>query len=115
VLAPSQAMAERLLAGTALKIQGGPLAQKRPLGSAVYFNWPALVDAVVPWVEASMTIQLSPPGGGAPPPADEILKQVRTVARVLKCFRGYTSATYNEDGVWVTHGESVYRDLPGGG
>jgi hypothetical protein len=123
VLAPSQAMAERLLTPMSLKVEGGPLAEKRPLGAAAYFNWPALVDAVVPWVELGFAIQSPPPPpragapGAAAPPAglDDVLKQVRTVARVLKCFRGYTSATYNDGGVWVTHGESVFHDLPGGG
>ena len=40
-----------------------------------------------------------------------MLKQVRTVLKVLKVFKGTTSATYYEDGMQVTHSESVIRDL----
>jgi hypothetical protein len=120
VLAPSHAMAERLLAATPLRAEGGPLGKKRPLGSAAYFNWPALVDAALPWVEMGVqrTAQLRAPGEDDQPAgkaaSEDILKQVRTVARVLKCFRGFTSATFQQDGVWVTHAESVFQDLPGG-
>jgi hypothetical protein len=48
---------------------------------------------------------------GARKAKEDLLKQVRVVLRVLKSFRGSASATYREDGVWVTHGETVIRDL----
>ena len=45
------------------------------------------------------------------PSLEDILKQVRTGIEVLKCFRGYTSATYFEDKALVTHGLAVFEDL----
>jgi len=112
VIAVSAEHAERLLARKPLKIEGGPLADsKRPLAGATYFNWPAFVDAVGPWVmfgvEKSGLVRMF--GEGAETKTD-ILKQVRTVLDVLKVFRISTSATYIEDGVLITHSEMVIRD-----
>jgi hypothetical protein len=42
-----------------------------------------------------------------PNSADQIL----TVLEILKCFSGYASITYAEDGVFITHHESVWQDL----
>ena len=53
----------------------------------------------------------APIPGGVGLDKDSILKQVRTVLSVLKCWRGVTSATYREGGALVTHSESVYHDL----
>ena len=52
-------------------------------------------------------------GGANPGPFTwhDIIRQARTVMDVLKCFRGYSSVTYVEDKVTVTHGESVFKDL----
>jgi hypothetical protein len=103
--------AERLLKPTPLKVDGGPLSDaKKPLIGAVYFNWPALVDAAAPWVEIathSILDKQDVPEKGR----DEILDQVRTVLTVLKVYRGTTSATYLEDGAVVTHSETVIKDL----
>jgi hypothetical protein len=110
----SLAHAERLLASKPLKVDGGPLADRdRPLTGAMYFNWPGVVDAVAPWVEYATNRALDDQlGPGAPPKArEDVLKQVRTVLDVLRCWRGATAATYLEDGALVTHSESVYRDL----
>lgn len=117
VIAPSTSMAERILADRPLKVQGGPLAERRPLGAAAYFNFPALVDAASPWVDLGLHVVIvrGGPGGDEDKPpkgqAEEVKKQVQTVKRVLKCFKGYTSATFQQDGVWVTHGESRVQDF----
>ncbi len=110
----SHAHAERLLTPTPLKVRGGPLADaQRPLSGAVYFDWPALVDAATPWIEMGVPYYLEAVAGDKPPAKEQqsILDQVRTVLEVLKCFRGYTSCTYLEDKVWVTHGEMVFQDI----
>ncbi len=114
VLTLSQEHTDRLLTPTPLKVDGGPLADtKRPLAGAAYLDWPALVDTVAPWVEFGVKMRAAQDGGdNADKEADEILKQARTVIDILKCFRGYQSATYVEDKALVTHGEAVYRDLP---
>ena len=108
----SHAHAERLLTPTPLKVDGGPLADlRKPLAGALYFNWPALVDTLTPWAEFGATAILD--SKDVPKDAHaEILGQVRTVLEVLKVYRGTTSATYLEDGVTVTHYETVIKDLP---
>jgi hypothetical protein len=114
VLTLSVEHAERLLAATPLKVEGGPLANaKRPLAGASYFSWAALVDTLSPWVMFGLEQARAAnalPGGGDEKQAEEIFKQVRTVLDVLKAFRVSTSATYLEEGVLVTHSETIVRD-----
>jgi hypothetical protein len=107
----SRAHTDRLLKATPVKYETGPLAnlKDKPLASASAFSWTALVDAATPWIEFGVSAANLPP---VPPgPDGDVLKQVRTVLKVLKVFRGTTSATYYEDGMMVTHSESVIRDL----
>jgi hypothetical protein len=111
VLSLSRAHSGRLLRPTPLKVEGSLLAdiKTRPLASASGFNWPALVDTLAPWIELAITssnVPNFPPG-----PDGDVMKQVRTVLEVMKVFRGTYSATYYEDGVLVTHSESILRDL----
>jgi hypothetical protein len=113
VLALSRAHALRLLRPQPLKVEGGPLADPRkPMGRAVYFDFAGLVDGLTPWVEFAIKMGVTVPEGQDPEKVHKpILEQARTVLQVLKCFKGYSSASYFEDGVLVTHGESVFRDL----
>jgi hypothetical protein len=110
-MALSHAHAERLLKATPLKVDGGPLADpKKPLAAAVYVNWPALIDALAPWAEfGAKAIMEEHDVPEKERPA--ILEQVQTVLEVLKVFRTTTAATYVEDGVTVTHRETVVKDL----
>jgi hypothetical protein len=117
VLALSAGHAERLLTPRPLKIEGGPLllaGAKRPLAGAAYFNGPAFIDAIAPWVMFGLEqahIERVLPGAGDEKQAREaVFQQVRTVLDVLKVFRISTSATYIEDGVLITHSETVVRD-----
>jgi hypothetical protein len=110
-LSLSRAHTERLLKPTPLKKESGPLAdlKTKKLASASGFNWPALVDALTPWIELAVTSANPPP---VPPgPDGDVMKQVRTVLEVMKVFRGSYSVTYYEDGVMITHSESILRDL----
>ena len=114
VVALSTQHAARLLASQPLKVDSGPLADRsKPLAGAAYINWAGLVDAVAPWVEFGVDKYLESQAGGPVPAGNRaaVQSQVRTVLDVLKCFRGMTSATYMQDGVQVTHHESVFRDL----
>ena len=113
----------------------GPVAQykDKPLASASGFNFAALVDAFVPWVEYGMIAgaefgvqefdddfepapgefgdpDFGGPGFGGPGPA-EMKAYIQTGAEILKCFRGFSSVTYLEDGVQVTRGEWHFEDL----
>ncbi len=115
VLALSAGHAERLLESKPLQIDGGPLSDaKRPLAGASYFRWPAFVDAVTPWIlfglEQGHAEKLLPGAGDEKMAREQLFKQVRTVLDVLKVFRVSTSATYVEDGVLITHSETVVRD-----
>jgi hypothetical protein len=118
VVAFSKIMASRILEPRPLRVEGGPLSDpERPLAAAGYFNWPAFVDLVTPWVEFGLSMAPLPEGGDVPPALrrEEVTKQVHTVLRVLKCFRGYSSSVYFESGALVTHGTTVIRDLDAGG
>ena len=111
----------------------GPVAQykDKPLAAATGFNFAGLVDALLPWVEYGVVAGVEVPiqefdddfapdefgdpdfGGpefGGPGP-DEIMAYIRTGADILKCFRGYSSVTYFEDGAQVTRGEWHFQDL----
>jgi hypothetical protein len=111
VLTLSRAHTERLLKPTPVEIDGSPLAElkDKPLASASAFNWPALVDALTPWVEMGVAMAGLPPT--PPGPEGDVLKQVRTVLEILKVFRGVSTVSYFEDGVLVTRSEAVMRDL----
>lgn len=116
VAATSPALAERVLANAPLQSNGllsSGATDSR--GMAVYFNWPALVDAATPWVE--FAIRENAPGAeGAnaekdPDSIAEILSQVRTGLEILKCWRTTESVTTIEDGATVTHTMTVLEDV----
>ena len=108
---------KRLLEKTDL-VATGPLAQlkSKPLVAAGGFNFAALVDASVPWIEYAMTagaeaelpIQMPRDEFDSPP---AMLKEIKQGAEVLKCFRGYSAATYREGNVEITTGQWVFEDL----
>jgi hypothetical protein len=115
VLTVSNEHAERLLAATPLKTEGGLLADlKKPRAMATYFNWVRLLRALAPWVEQGLRAAGVDPAEKVEA-GDEswsgLLKQVPTVLEVLQVFRGYTSSTYFEGSVLVTHSETVIKDL----
>jgi hypothetical protein len=109
VVALSKKHADRLMASTPLTMKSGPLSRKGPLVGVAVLDWPALIDLAAPWVEFGMTT--------APIPKEKLnesLEQARVVFKVLKCFKGSTSASYLEDGKLVTHVEKVIKDLDEG-
>jgi hypothetical protein len=111
----SQKHAERLLANTPLKTDGGPLADlKKPRAIGVYLNWVAVIHAVRPWLEQGLRAAGIDPSEQAE--AGEatwkgILKQVPTVLQVLQVFRSYASSSSLDGGVLVTHSVTVIQDL----
>jgi hypothetical protein len=123
VLSFFQTHTDRLLADKPLKVEGGPLADgQRPLAGAAYINFAGLIEATAPWVEFGAR-HLGPrllekdgdgadqEDGGDAKKTEDIAKQVRALLDVLKVLRTYTSASYLENGVLVTHGELVIQDL----
>ena len=115
VLATSPKLAGRVLRRTPLSLEPGLLTDRnRPLAGATCWNWPALVDAVTPWVEYRLrhdSASRPKAGDRAGHDVETNIDQVRSVAEILKCFRGMTTATYREGNVIITHSESVWKDF----
>lgn len=109
VLTLSNSHAERLLTREPLKQRSLADASQK-LAAATFIDWAATVDAVTPWVDIAVRM--------AAPFADPVVgdskdlpAQVHTALDVLKVLRNYSSATYFEDGAWVTHGALVVQDV----
>jgi hypothetical protein len=122
VLSIAPKTSERLLASTPLAVTpDGPLAdQKKPLASAVYFNWAGTVDAAGPWIDLAVRQFAPRAAGGAgqiaeaandDPSTRMILDQVHTFLDVLKVLRTTESATYQDSGAMVTHSLTVVHDV----
>ncbi len=110
VLTLSKAHAERLLKKTPLAIKSGPLVEhKKDLVAGCYFSGPAFIDALAPWVEFGVSAALLADENNKLDPKD-VVKQLKTALDVLKAFQSYSSASYLEDGVRVTHTETVIKD-----
>lgn len=119
VLSLSHEHSERLLTATPFKLDGGSLADaKRPLAAAVHVNCAGIVTLAGSWVEygfgtfKAVGFEHQVSTANAQNPQEDTLKQIRTVFEVLKVFRSYSSVTYQEKGVWVTHRETLIRDMP---
>ena len=103
----SRKQVERLLAATPLRFGGLLADSSRPLGMAVGYDGPALVETATPWIELAVRHFVKEDTEG-------VLKQVRTVLAVLKTVRGITAESTVEDGVLVTHVLVEVRDLDHG-
>lgn len=102
----SKGHAKRLLTKTPLAIPTAPFADRsRPLESVSHFDWAGWVDAISAWSGYGMAI-------GGVPPDDPTSGMAQQVMDVLRVFQGYSSVTYREVAVTVTHSECVFRDLP---
>ena len=127
VLSLAPLHSKRILEKTAIT-SSGPITQykDKPLSSASGFNFARTVDAITPWIEYSIMnfggefeVQdfdddfgpgPGPDGFGGPGP-DDVMKYIHTAADLLKCFQGYSSVTYEENGAQVTRGEWHFQDL----
>ena len=123
---------KKLLESQSLSINSGPLARRnQPLVSASYVNWAGMVDLALPWIDygfdmARQARQEELAEFGVDPDAkigdiakqedakqEAIRSQVHEVANILKCFRDYSSVTYQDAaGNNVTHYEVRIQDLP---
>jgi hypothetical protein len=114
----SQKHTERLLGATPLNVEGNvKLDSTTPLLLAAYFDWAGLVTALAPWGEFAAEEIMERHGvaeGRASDPHSRagILKQLRDGLQILSVIRHYASATYLEEGVVVTHSETVLQDVP---
>jgi hypothetical protein len=111
VVSTSIKQVERVLAAKPLDTKSDVIAAQKNAGSAFVFNFPAVVDAVRPWVELGIAMHASESEDDDKPDVQTILEQVKTGAEILKCYRGTTSVTYSQNGTLVTHRESIFEDL----
>jgi len=108
-LAFSKTHAESILSPTKLSLKDGPLvAHNKELISGTLLDFPKLADMVLAWADA---IPDMAPGDEQKKQAEGVMKQVREVTTILKCFQQYQSATYLEGGKLVTHSRAVFKDV----
>lgn len=115
-IASSPNLAERVLTETPW--EGFAVGDaEEPRAVAAGLDFPALIDAITPWVDYGVRVSVNGEEAASEDPADddsqagEILDQVHTGLEVLKCFRGVWSETVKEDGVWMTHTISKFEDI----
>lgn len=99
--------AERLLNKTPLTSDVAKLAaiEKNLAGFCIFDNT-ALLEMINPWVEFGF--EMMPPGIDE---AFSVKKQVKTFFEVLGTCKGTVCTTFMEDGIWVNHSISVWKDL----
>jgi hypothetical protein len=104
----------RLLADSPLQGPGPLTNLQRPLASAGHLDFTRLVEAIEPWIDYGL--QLSMDMGAEMDPAGgmfgNIPQQIHDVLDVIKCFRGVSSVTYQEENGIVTHALWRFEDLP---
>jgi hypothetical protein len=74
------------------------------------------VKAISPWVDYGVHAAMKAKGGDdddaqAKQQSEMILSHVHIVLEVLQVFRTYSSSTYTDGKMTVTHREMVIRDL----
>ncbi len=112
VVSTSIKQVERLLAATPLATASDVITARKTAGSALHFDFPGLIDALRPWAELAVAQHASERDhDDTNQHAKFVIEQIRAGAEILKCYRGTTSVTYLEDGVTVTHRESIFEDL----
>ena len=112
VFACGQNHVTRLLANKPPKLADGPLASRldKPLSAGFYLDFPALVDALTPWLELGVGQALKETVKDKQQVA-EGMKALATVLKVLKCVQATSSATYTEGSATVTHSATKVKDI----
>lgn len=105
-LTVSNEHAMRLMQAIPLKVEGGPLMDlNRPLASATYFHISGLMDTADAWTDFMFQeSELKEHQAHA--------QDIRTIIQSLKMFRSYSSVTYREKEMAVTHSELHVKDVP---
>jgi hypothetical protein len=103
------AFTSRLLESKPLALES-PIDVRRPAAIVARVQLPKLLDAIGPWVDYGFAIaaQKAAEQGDAQSatmPAGFILPQVHQLLDVFSAIDSYTSVTYLDDDVWVTHSE----------
>jgi hypothetical protein len=88
----------------------GPLADaSRPLAAAGQLKFANLIEGIEPWIDYG--VQLAMDMGGAAEAGASWVAQMRDVLEVVKCFKGISTVTYQQDDRMVTHVEWTFEDL----
>jgi len=121
-LAPAQA--GRLLTSRKLETGAELAGFKEPLAAAGALDFPALVDAIEPWIvyftrygcvqqrdgEVDPDTELSNADENAQ--ATEALEHVKVFLEAARCLKSAVVETAPRDGAMVTHWRNLIRDLP---
>jgi hypothetical protein len=94
----------------------GPLEElDRPLASAVYFDFPALVELARPWVGyiTAFAHGVAPADLESNPAAKETRDHIHALLEIAACCRGVASVTYREGDVYITRAQMRFEDLEG--
>jgi hypothetical protein len=124
VASMSPALSKRLLDETPLAIDS-PIDVRRPAAMVAHVQLPKLLEAIRPWVDYGFAVsagqlqagdeadeeQAAAAESAAMMPAGFILPQVHQLLDLLAAVASYTSVTYREDDVWVTHSELHVVDV----
>jgi hypothetical protein len=103
VFAPSPKMAQDLLTAMVRKEKSGPLSfADKKLAAAYFFNFAGFVEVVDLWVEYGL-IQANQD--------NDVISQVHACLEILKVIRSHGGVTTIENGVMVSHGETIIKDL----
>jgi hypothetical protein len=102
VVALSKDHAERLLTATPLAVGGVLEETERPLATAAWLNWAALVETATPWVDFAVEKTMESKGVDESE-QETIVDQVHTGLEVLKALRAISIENYLEDDVLVHH------------
>lgn len=121
-LVPGQAA--RLLTGRKLETAAEVAAFGEPLASAAALDFPALVDAIEPWVVYLTRYGCVQQAEGWVDPDEELsaddeteeaaeaLEHVKVALEVARCLKAAAAETATRDDATVTHWRNVIRDMP---
>lgn len=103
---------ERLHAATPLPYASSlPMDLKRPASSFFVFDFLALHEAAKPWIGYAVKQAEEDMGEADKAKLKEYLPQVRTIIDCTKILRRSVSLSYQENGLWVTHGFTEVKDI----
>jgi hypothetical protein len=119
---------ERLLEETALDIDTS-LDVKRPAAAVSHFQFAKMIDAARPWIDygfdvatGKLKVEQADDAESQPDDAQAqqqaiamqlgfVMPQVQQFLDFTTALRNFSSVTYEDDGVWVTHSETHFEDL----
>lgn len=119
------ALTERLVRTKPLSIDTS-LDLRKPAGVVSYFEFSRLIEAVKPWINYGGAVAMgqikleedeeesaeqTPEQAQAMMAAGMILPQIDQFLDVAAGLRGFSSMTYQESDVWVTHAEVHLKDV----